>query len=432
MHSSPRAAIHRTPGARQRNSVTGLACWTRIAWAALLVLTVACGEGGTAPATVDSADALPRELTAVERQGIASGNRFALALLRQVSATGSGNVLLSPLSVWSALGMVMNGATGQTDTEMRATLGWGSRERAEINGAYRDLSVMLPTLDPGVTVKIGNGIWVRSGLTADSTFARDVRTYFGAEIRSAATPQAMFDAVNAWGSQQTAGLVPQVLAQPPPDNLLMLLANAVLFEGRWRQAFDPAETTSAPFALENGASVSVPMMSRQGNVRGVTSATYTAVELPYGNSAYAMLVLVPTTGTVGAFVAGLDSASLARVTEGLSATGERTRVFVPRFTLRGSIELSSALKQLGMPRAFSDLAEFPRLVGTGAKLGFVQHGVTVDVNERGTRAAAVTVVGVVPTSLPPTFRVDKPFVFFIRERFAGTILFAGVVRDPRQ
>ena len=84
-----------------------------------------------------------------------------------------------------------------------------------------------------------------------------------------------------------------------------------------------------------------------------------------------------------------------------------------------------------MPRAFTNQAEFPRFFGTGAKLGFVQHGVTLEVNERGSRAAAVTVVGVVPTSLPPTFRVDRPFVFFIRERFAGTILFTGVVRDPR-
>ena len=95
----------------------------------------------------------------------------------------------------------------------------------------------------------------------NSSFARDVRTYFGAEVRSAATPQAMFDAVNAWGSTQTNGLVPKVLTDPPPNDLMLLLANAVLFDGSWRDAFDPKNTSNGQFQLEtNNASVTVPMM----------------------------------------------------------------------------------------------------------------------------------------------------------------------------
>ena len=412
-------------------SMSSFTAWPRMMAVAGLMVIAACGDGTTTPGTVDSLQALPRELTSVEREGIASGNRFALSLLRQVNTTTSGNVLLSPLSVWTALGLTMNAAAGQTDAQMRTTLGWGTRNRTEINSAYRDLSALLPTLDSSVKVKIGNGIWVRAGLTADSTFARDARTFFGAEIRTAATPQAMFDAVNVWGSQQTDGLVPRVLNQPPPDDLLMLLANAVLFDGRWRDAFDPAHTVQAPFSLESGTSVSVPMMTRKGSFRAADNAKFVALELSYGNSAYAMLVIVPTVGTLNAYVSTLDSAALATLTSALTDVGERAHVYLPRFTVRGSVELSSTLKTLGMPRAFTDQAEFPRFFGTGAKLGFVQHGVTLEVNERGSRAAAVTVVGVVPTSLPPTFRVDRPFVFFIRERFAGTILFTGVVRDPR-
>ena len=399
---------------------------------ALATMLSGCSESSTAPAKVDSMEALPRALTVTEREGIASGNRFALGLLQQAAARNAAdNVLLSPLSVWLALGMTMNGAEGQTDTEMRNTLGWGTRPRDEINAAYRDLGALLPTLDPSVKVKIGNGIWARTGLAVDSSFARDVRTFFGAEVRSAATPQAMFDAVNAWGSAQTDGLVPKVLTEPPPSDLMMLLANAVLFDGSWRDAFDPKNTASAPFRLESNASVQVPMMSREGSFRGLQAATFTAVELPYGNSAYSMLIVVPASGTLAAFVPTLDSARLATITAGLNAGGDRTKLYVPRFTIKGSLELSASLKQLGMPRAFTDFAEFPRFFGIGAKLKFVQHGVTLEVNERGTRAAAVTVVGAVPTSLPPTFRVDRPFVFFIRERFAGTILFTGLVRDPR-
>ena len=107
-------------------------------------------------------------------------------------------------------------------------------------------------------------------------------------------------------------------------------------------------------------------------------------------------------------------------------------MYLPRFSVRGSLDLGPQLRAVGMPRAFSDIAEFPRLAGIPAKLSFVQHGMVLQVDETGTKAAAVTVVGAVLTSLPPSYRVDRPFIFLIRERFAGAILFAGVVRDPRQ
>jgi len=396
-------------------------------------LLAACGDS-TGPATVDSLAALPRTLTAVERDAITGGNQFALSLLRRTGSAAGTNVLLSPLSVWTALGMTMNGAVGTTETEMRATLGWGTRTREEINTAYRDLAALLPTLDPSVTIRNANGIWVRQGLTVDAGFAADVRTYFGAEVRTSSTPQAMFDAVNAWGNQQTDGLIPRVLDTPPPDDLLMLLANAVLFDGQWRERMDPSKTRNAPFHLDNAAAgtpISVPTMQQQGGFRGLKTSDLTTIELPYGNSAYTMLFLVPTTGTLGGFVAGLDEARLAAIDGGLRALPGNFFAFIPKFTVTGSLELGPTLAQMGMPRAFTDAAEFPRFVGLGAKLGFVKHAVKLEVNERGTRAAAVTVVGVVPVSLPPEYRVDRPFVFLIRERFAGTILFAGAVRDPR-
>ncbi len=402
--------------------------WLTLASAVLLA---ACGEA-TAPATVDSLDALPRALTTVERDAIAGGNDFALSLLRRTASSEAGNVLLSPLSVWTALGMTLNGAGGATEAEMRTTLGWGTRTREEINTAYRDLATLLPTLDPSVTVHSANGIWVRDGLTVDAGFTQDVRTYFGADVTSRPTPQAMYDAVNVWGNEQTDGLIPRVLTGEPPDDLLMLLANAVLFDGQWRERIDPAKTRDAPFQLKDGGSVIVPMMQQQGSFSGFWSSDLIAVELPYGNSAYAMLMLVPKSGTLDAFVAGLDGARLTALDNSIQPLPGNHFAYIPKFTVSGSLELRPALEQMGMPRAFTDAAEFPRLLGpVAARMDFVKHAVKLEVNERGTRAAAVTVVGMVPVSLPPEYRVDRPFVFLIRERFAGTILFAGVVRDPR-
>ncbi|MES2522992.1 MAG: serpin family protein [Gemmatimonadota bacterium] len=400
---------------------------------AALLGSTACSDGtGPSPVQADSLAALPRTLTATERQGITSGNAFALSLLRESMARATTpNVLLSPLSVSYALGMTMNGAGGATLAEMSQTLGWGSRARAEINPAYKDLMALLPTLDPTVTIRIANGIWTREPLQADPGFAADVRTYFGAEARSAKDEQAMFDAVNAWGNTQTNGMIPKVLDTPPPRDLVMLLANAVYFSGTWRDRFDAAETKPGPFRLESGASVQVPLMHRKGKFSAMQNAGMTAVELSYGNSAYSMLFIVPSNEPIGTFVARFDSTMLAGITDGLQPMNDNIELYLPKFTLREKVELRPHLSEMGMPTAFTNGAEFPRLLGFGTKLDFVRHAVAIEVDEEGTRAAGVTVVGVVPVSLPPQMRVDRPFVFMIRERFAGTILFTGVVRDPR-
>jgi serpin B len=155
------------------------------------------------------------------------------------------------------------------------------------------------------------------------------------------------------------------------------------------------------------------------------------VELAYGNSAYTMLVLMPTTQPVGQLVATLDTTRLQQVIRGLRPADSGEPLVLPRFSLSGSLALADDLKAMGMPRAFTSDAQFPRLVAnTPSQLEFVQHAVRVDVDEQGTRAAAVTVVGVIRTSLPVGYTFDRPFVFFIRERLSGTVLFAGVVREP--
>jgi serine protease inhibitor len=399
---------------------------------ATMLLASACSNGtGPSDRVTDSLTVLPRVLTSAEQQAITAGNDFAVRLLRRVTSQQSGNVLLSPLSVSLALGMTMNGAANETQSEMQRTLGWGSASRTDINVAYRDLMTMLPALDANVTVKLANGIWIRSPLTADTGFTSDAQRYFNAPVTSEPTPRAMFDAVNAWGNRQTNGMIPKVLNSEPPGDLAMLLANAVYFAGTWRERFDAARTSPSAFYREGGAAVTVPMMSRDGGYQGFRDQQLQAVDMAYGNSAYSMLVLMPTTQTINNFVATLDTTRLRQVIAGLRpASGDEPLRF-PKFSLSGSVELSRDLQALGMPRAFSSAAQFPRLVsGEATQLDFVQHSVKVEVDEKGTRAAAVTVVGVRVVSVPVGYVIDKPFVFLIRERLSGTILFAGVVRNP--
>lgn len=410
--------------------------------AATVLLSTAC-QDGTAPEPRQAADsllALPRSLSVTEGRAVTSGNQFAFRLLQQVDRGNADNVLLSPLSVSYALGLTMNGAAGRTLSEMQQVLGWQEATRPDINAAYRDLMTLLPTIDSSdVTIQIANGIWVRSPNQPDPEFVADAQRYFRAPVQVLPTPRAMFDSVNAWGARHTRNMVPRVLTGDPPDDLMMLLANSVYFAGTWRDRFERERTRARPFALESGASVSIPLMSRDGGFRAAMLAgdatgmpALMAAELPYGNSAFSMLLIAPTVGPVSSLVQWLDTAAYGRVLRALSPAPDRAELAIPKFTISRSRALGADLASLGMPSAFGSGAEFPRLFPTvRTAIGLVQHGVAVSVDEQGTRAAAVTAVGIVPVSMPASYVFDRPFVFVIRERFSGAVLFTGVVRDPR-
>lgn len=410
----------------------------RLAAAVLLLslLASACSESGgptgNNKAAPDSLKALPRTLTAVEQEGVRANTQFALQLLRSASANASSNVLLSPLSVSLALGMTMNGADGRTLTEMQQTLGWGARSQGEINTAYRDLSRMLPTLDNSVTIRLANGIWTRAGYPAGPEFAQKAREFFNAPVQTLATPQLMYDSVNAWGRRETQNMIPKVLDGNAPNDLAMLLANAVYFAGSWRNAFETAKTKPEPFRLASGASVSVPMMQRKGGFNAFQDESVSAVEMLYGNGAYSMVLMQPTTGSASQLASQLNEARYNAIVSSLRPADSESFIALPRFSVKGGLDLSRTLAGMGMPTAFSGFAEFPYLVPSArTNIGSVQHAVALDVFEQGTRAAAVTVVDIRLISAPPSYRFDAPFVFFIRERLSGTILFAGVLNDPR-
>jgi serpin B len=162
------------------------------------------------------------------------------------------------------------------------------------------------------------------------------------------------------------------------------------------------------------------------------AADYAAVELPYGGEAFSMVVVLPTPGTtVRELLAGLEPADWDALIDGL-AVGELAQMGLPRFTLTYDAWLNDVLMDMGMQVAFGPGADFTRMSPIGDQLciSFVRQKTFMEVDERGTRAAAVTAVGVGPTSLPPSLVADRPFLLAIRERLSGTLLFTGIVGDP--
>jgi serine protease inhibitor len=392
-------------------------------------------RGGGAPAPIA---ALPRQLTAGEQALVAAGNVFGFALLRELTrATPGENIFLSPISASMALGMTMNGANGDTYDEMRTALGFGTTSREEVLRSFRDLIAMLRALDAKVDFRIANSIWYRDsfGASIESAFLNDARTWFDATVSALdfSNPGAPAT-INNWVRTSTNGKIDQIIDRIPSE-MVMFLMNAIYFKGDWRQAFDRSKTAPAPFRTDDGRTISIPLMQRTDTMRGAVLDGRTIVDLGYGGDAFAMTLVLPRAGeTADALVASLSPAWWSQATGALRT--QEVQLAMPKFTLTWDDTLNASLKAMGMRKAFQPrVADFTRLSSTMGRelyISFVRQKSFVDVHEVGTEAAAVTVVGVGVTSLPQRLqaRFDRPFVFAIRERLSGTILFMGKLAAP--
>ena len=376
---------------------------------------------------------LPRALTIGERRVLTGSNSFAFGLLREVVRADPGsNVFLSPLSASMALGMTMNGAVGPTLDGMRSALGFGSLPLSDVDSSYHSLINLLRGLDNGVDFRLANSIWARQGFPFRQSFYDATRQYFDARTAELdfSSPSAA-QTINDWVKQSTGGKIESIVDPPIPAEVVMYLINAVYFKGSWRDRFDASATTRSPFTRADGTVATVDMMHRTGAVAYFQAAGARGVELPYGRGAYVMDIVLPENGrTLGDLVAGLDTTTWHQ----WLAAADTTEVVLslPRFTLTNDRLLNDPLIRLGMDKAFTpDVADFTAMSPVGDRLYIskVKQKTFVAVNEEGTEAAAATSVEVSLTSMPlqVVFRVDRPFLVAIRERFSGTIVFIGAI-----
>lgn len=403
--------------------------------ALVVALAAGCGDGRD-PYGPEEIEGLPRDLTAAESAIIEADNAFGLKLFRELQAESAAgeNIFISPLSVAMALGMTYNGADGTTRDAMRATLELEGLSLEEVNRSYRDLIDLLSGLDRSVNFTLANSIWYREGFAVEQEFLDVNRTYFDAEVAALdfASPDAAAT-MNAWVSERTNGRIDEIVEAPIPPEVVMYLINAIYFKGSWTVRFAKDLTAPAPFTREDGSTVQVPMM-RYPEPVGVGyygDEEVEVVDLPYGGRAFSMTVVVPREGGLATRVQGLDAARWNGWTSDMRSL--EAYVELPRFGLEYEVSLKEALTALGMGVAFSKVeADFSRIYPGPERLYIseVKHKSFVEVNEEGTEAAAATSVEVGIVSVPPTITVDRPFLFAIRERFSGAVLFMGLVYDP--
>jgi serpin B len=403
-----------------------------LAAAALVLTSGSCGDGPTSPG--GKIEGLPRPLNVSEQAVVNANNRFGFDLLRELSAEDpDSNIFISPLSASMALGMTLNGAAGTTYEAMRGTLGFGDLSNEAINESYRNLIDLLTALDPRVTFGLGNSIWYREGFPVEQGFLDTTRQYFDAEIAALDfSDPASVDVINGWVSDKTNGKIEEIIDPPIHPLTVMFLINAIYFYGTWTYEFDPAETEQAPFHRPDGATVPVMLMAQETDLEYVVTDHYQAVDLPYGGEAYSMTVVLPHEGvSIDSLVAELDENSWDALLDGARVTG--LELHLPRFKLEYEKVLNDVLKALGMEIAFGGAADFSRIApDRDLYISRVKQKTFVEVDEEGTEAAAVTVVEMRETSIPsgpPVMHVDRPFVFAIRERYSGTIIFVGKIVD---
>ena len=396
-------------------------------------LLQSCGSDGVGPP--EAITELPRTLTLAEEQVIDRSNTFGFDLLKEVDGArdaSTPNTILSPLSATMALGMALEGADGETFTAMKDALRFQGLSREEINASYRGLLDILLELDPEVELEVANSAWSREGFPFRTDYFDAVTEAFDAEVRELDfnAPGAK-DIINDWVNERTNGRIPEIIDVINPLDILYLI-NAVYFKGSWTTKFRSGDTHPGSFELETGQSVQVPTMFsekmpiRLGQVGGIQVG-----ELPYGGDAFAMVVVVPRFGQgVDELVSQLDDDTWA---EWVGSTSEgKFPVRIPKFELEWDGMLKDALAAMGMGPAFLPQADFSRMTpAADAHISAVRQKTYMKVDEEGTVAAAVTSVTVGVTSAPVGLNVDRPFLLAIRERLSGTILFMGVIRDPR-
>ncbi len=365
---------------------------------------------------------------------IQADQQFAFELFREVNELSeNNNLMISPLSVSYALGMTYNGAAGDTREAFRQVLHFGEWTDQEVNESYKDLMGQLVTLDDKVEFSIANSIWYKLGYNVLEAFIATNQEYFDAIVEELdfSDPGAV-DIINGWIEDKTNGKIQDMLDYIP-GNAVMYLINAIYFNATWKYQFEKEETFEDDFNLEGGGTHRCDFMQVEGGFNVTSQDLFSAVELPYGDSAFSMVVLLPQEEvTVDALVNAMDvehwndwfaSSYMANV-----------QIQLPKFKYGFKSLLNDPLKNLGLGIAFGGEANFNNITPMADLfISRVIHQTFIDVQEEGTEAAAATIVELRELSIPsgpPLFKVDRPFLYVIKENSTGAILFMGKVGKP--
>jgi serine protease inhibitor len=371
---------------------------------------------------------------------VASNTRFAFDVFNALCEEDpDANVFISPLSLSAALTMTYSGAAGNTEEAMMNTLGYSEMNTEQVEDGFKNLLSSLENVDREVTLSIANSVWMRDSFEASvfEDYKETLSDCYDSEFFARPFNQGTVNELNEWVAENTEHKIEKIIDSIEPDHV-MFLVNAIYFKADWTHQFKESNTQERDFYLSDGTVVSVDTMSQGDDFRYYRGGNFAAARFPYGREQVAMYMFLPDPGdSLDQFIAGLSHEALdeyineMRVEKGL-------KVRLPRFRFEYGVKrMNDALIKLGMGVAFelynADFSKIADVRPENLYIDFVDHKAVIEVDEKGTEAAAATNVGISVSSAPPPpkqFYVNRPFFFVIRDDRTGTILFMGKITNP--
>lgn len=369
------------------------------------------------------------KLTAAQQAQVENSNEFAWKFFKEVSKGEQEDVFVSPLSVTYALGMLVNGAVGDTQKEILEGLEFRSGKVDDVNSLCHQLMIESPKLDKSTKVSIANAVVANKNKPLQPDFKNVVEKQYQALVTNQDfSSPATLSFINQWASDHTQGMVPKILERINPDGVSYLL-NALYFKGIWYRQFDKKHTKKEAFTKADGTKSQVQMMHQKEQFLIGENDMYQTVVLPYGNGSYEMIVVLPREGKKLSDV--LVAMNGKQWKDNLKNTySSEVDLKLPRFTSVYNRELNDVLKLLGMNAMFDpSKANLTKMSAVSSFVSMVLQKAKIEVDEEGSKAAAVTVVETLTTAAPPSrpimFHANRPFMYAIAEHSTGTIFFMG-------
>ncbi|MBR2607038.1 MAG: serpin family protein [Bacteroidaceae bacterium] len=382
-------------------------------------------------------DAQNTQLTNSDRETTRKANKFSLKLFAQTykNEKDGDNFCVSPLSASLALSMAANGAEGTTREQMYTTLGFSDTDVEKINAHQKKTIGRLSTLDPErVTLNIANSMWVNENFKIKKGFEKNNTKFYDATVKNIKFDAAAVNAINDWCAQKTKGKISEIIKEIDPMAQLFLI-NAIYFNSRWTTVFNKENTKEEEFTKENGEKVKVQMMFQNAKIPYYENDYMQMAAKSFGDEYFEMLFILPREGVtmdrcVELLADSFDTWNKAR-------EKEEVNLSLPRYKAEYGTSLKKTLQSMGMSDAFTPgKANFDALSAEALCIGNVLQKTFVKVDEEGAEAAAVTSVSLETMSLgppqPKNMVLNRPFIYIIRDRGAGNILFIGKNGYPKE
>lgn len=366
-------------------------------------------------------------LSDAQRDIIENNNAFALNLFSQMK--GFDSKVVSPMSVSYLMGMLANGADGQTRQEIMKAIGCEKVSLKDLNEFYQMMIARANHFDKATTINIADYIALNRQYQLKDGFASTMKNYYQAGIESLDFSKAStLKRINRWCSDHTDGMIPKIIEQVDADAVSYIM-NAIYFNGTWTDKFDTRQTKLENFQSYTRDIKKTQMMHRNGKYQYMDNADFAAVNLPYGNGSYSMTVILPNRGkSIDEVMAGLDAKKVSEL--GRSMDECVVDLKLPRFTISQETSLNDIISKLGAPTMFTSGADFSNFASGNLSISKMLQKAKIEVSEEGTKASAVTMAMVAMTALRPEprkveFHANRPFIYMITEHSTGAILFMG-------